>query len=99
MRHRGPFPFGSGCPTRKMALLLRRDDSSPAGNSLSAKLQPFAESAMASQPGDVVIAVMGMTGVGKSSFIQRVTGRKDIRIGHSLSSGMSMRSVSRNILY
>jgi putative ribosome biogenesis GTPase RsgA len=33
---------------------------------------------------DVVIAVMGLTGVGKSSFIKNVTGREDITIGHSL---------------
>jgi hypothetical protein len=36
---------------------------------------------------EVVIAVMGPTGAGKSSFIQCVTGRKDVRIGHTLSSG------------
>lgn len=33
---------------------------------------------------DVVIAVMGLTGVGKSSFIKNVTGREDIKIGSSL---------------
>ena len=36
---------------------------------------------------DVVIAVMGLTGVGKSSFIKNVTGREDIQIGHGLTSG------------
>jgi len=36
---------------------------------------------------DVVIAVMGLTGVGKSSFIKNVTGREDIHIGHGLTSG------------
>ncbi|KAF2745784.1 P-loop containing nucleoside triphosphate hydrolase protein [Sporormia fimetaria CBS 119925] len=35
---------------------------------------------------DVVIAVMGMTGVGKSSFIRSITGRTDIVVGHSLTS-------------
>jgi AAA15 family ATPase/GTPase len=35
----------------------------------------------------VVIAVMGPTGVGKSSFIKALTGAKDIVIGHGLTSG------------
>jgi predicted GTPase len=35
----------------------------------------------------VVVAVMGVTGAGKSSFIQRVTGRNDILVDGSLSSG------------
>jgi putative ribosome biogenesis GTPase RsgA len=38
---------------------------------------------------DIAIAVMGMTGAGKSSFIKRVSGRKDINIGHKLSSGLA----------
>lgn len=44
---------------------------------------------MALEVADVVIAVMGATGAGKSSYIQRVTGRRDILIGHSLASGLS----------
>jgi putative ribosome biogenesis GTPase RsgA len=36
---------------------------------------------------DVVVAVMGLTGVGKSSFVKNVTGREDIKVGHSLDSG------------
>ena len=36
---------------------------------------------------DIVIGVMGVTGVGKSTFIQTVTGRQDITIGHGLTSG------------
>lgn len=40
------------------------------------------------RPKEVIIAVMGMTGVGKSSFIQRVTQSKDIRINHSLAPGI-----------
>ncbi|KAF2110120.1 P-loop containing nucleoside triphosphate hydrolase protein [Lophiotrema nucula] len=35
---------------------------------------------------DVVIAVMGMTGVGKSSFIKNITNSPDIVIGHGLAS-------------
>jgi len=32
----------------------------------------------------VLIAVMGMTGSGKTSFISKVTGRNDLKIGHDL---------------
>ncbi|KAG9845925.1 hypothetical protein KCU98_g6587, partial [Aureobasidium melanogenum] len=35
---------------------------------------------------DIVIALMGVTGSGKSTFIKRVTGREDIQIGHELTS-------------
>lgn len=37
----------------------------------------------------VVIAVMGETGAGKSSFIKLVTGRNDVKVGETLSSGKS----------
>ncbi|KAG9660846.1 hypothetical protein KCU64_g2942, partial [Aureobasidium melanogenum] len=33
---------------------------------------------------DIVVALMGVTGSGKSTFIKRVTGRQDIQIGHEL---------------
>jgi ABC-type transport system involved in cytochrome bd biosynthesis fused ATPase/permease subunit len=36
---------------------------------------------------NVVIAVMGATGAGKSTFIKTVSGRNDVIIGDSLSSG------------
>ena len=35
----------------------------------------------------IVVAVMGPTGTGKSSFIQRLTGAPNIIIGHGLASG------------
>jgi GTP-binding protein EngB required for normal cell division len=35
---------------------------------------------------DVLIAVMGMTGSGKTTFISKATGRTDLNIGHQLSS-------------
>ncbi|KAI0503403.1 P-loop containing nucleoside triphosphate hydrolase protein [Xylaria bambusicola] len=35
---------------------------------------------------DLLIAVMGMTGSGKTTFISKVTGRPDLKIGHSLTS-------------
>ncbi|ETN44123.1 uncharacterized protein HMPREF1541_10673 [Cyphellophora europaea CBS 101466] len=35
---------------------------------------------------NVYIAVMGMTGAGKSTFIKQVTGRDDVYVGHSLES-------------
>lgn len=40
---------------------------------------------------DIVIAVMGVTGVGKSTFIKTVSGRNDVIAGESLSSGASER--------
>jgi GTP-binding protein EngB required for normal cell division len=42
----------------------------------------------------LVIAVMGCTGAGKSSFIQRVTGCKDIEVGHSLNSSKYIATVA-----
>lgn len=47
---------------------------------------------MTSNDSSVVIAVMGMTGVGKSSFIRSVSGRKDVVVGHTLSSGLRTHS-------
>ncbi|KAI0198209.1 P-loop containing nucleoside triphosphate hydrolase protein [Astrocystis sublimbata] len=35
---------------------------------------------------DLLIAVMGMTGSGKTTFISKATGRPDLNIGHSLTS-------------
>jgi ABC-type thiamine transport system ATPase subunit len=37
---------------------------------------------------DVAVAVMGMTGVGKSTFIKMITGDEEISIGHGLVSGI-----------
>lgn len=37
---------------------------------------------------DVVVAVLGVTGVGKSTFIKTITGREDVVVGHSLTSRM-----------
>lgn len=39
------------------------------------------------EDGRVIVAVMGVTGSGKSSFIRKMTGREDIVVGDSLSSG------------
>lgn len=36
---------------------------------------------------NVVVAIVGPTGVGKSSFIKTLTGAEDIMIGHGLTSG------------
>jgi predicted GTPase len=36
---------------------------------------------------EIIIAVMGETGSGKSSFIQRVTRSDSVKIGHGLESG------------
>lgn len=49
------------------------------------------------QPDDVWIAVMGMTGVGKSTFISLLAGY-DIGIGHELQSSMSPLSFAKFVL-
>jgi hypothetical protein len=36
---------------------------------------------------EVVVAVMGVTGAGKSSFIRKVTGNDEVRVGEGLQSG------------
>lgn len=38
------------------------------------------------RPNDLIIALMGMTGSGKSSFIKLCTSDKSINIGHDLES-------------
>ena len=40
---------------------------------------------------DVIIAIMGVTGVGKSTFIKTITGREDIAVGRGLFSGTPRR--------
>jgi GTPase SAR1 family protein len=37
---------------------------------------------------EITVAVMGMTGAGKSSFIERLTLNKSIVVGNGLESGM-----------
>ena len=41
-------------------------------------------------PNDYFVAVMGMTGVGKSSFIKHLSG-ESVKIGHSLQACMQLR--------
>ena len=41
----------------------------------------------AADPEEVIIAVMGVTGAGKSSFISTVTGDSSVIVGDGLSSG------------
>jgi putative ribosome biogenesis GTPase RsgA len=36
---------------------------------------------------EITVAVMGMTGAGKSSFIKKLTGNEDIVVGDGLESG------------
>lgn len=36
---------------------------------------------------EVLIAVMGVTGAGKSSFVKLITGNPNVRVGHSLHAG------------
>lgn len=51
--------------------------------------ESFAQSSQTSPEKDVVIAVMGVTGAGKSTFIKTVSKRNDVVVGDSLSSGSS----------
>lgn len=39
-----------------------------------------------SSQGDILIAVLGVTGAGKTTFISKATGRTDLAIGHGLTS-------------
>ncbi|KAF4625164.1 hypothetical protein G7Y89_g13005 [Cudoniella acicularis] len=54
--------------------------------------ESFAQSSQSSPEQDVVIAVMGVTGAGKSTFIKTVSGRNDVVVGDNLSSGSSKSS-------
>ncbi len=45
------------------------------------------------QAAEAVIALMGPTGSGKSTFIKTVTRREDIQIGENLTAGISFISV------
>jgi ribosome biogenesis GTPase A len=47
---------------------------------------------------EVVVAIMGLTGAGKSSFIQTVTGNRDVGIGHGLNSGMFLLMILPNYI-
>lgn len=51
----------------------------------AAKTQGF-RSGRDPRPNDIFIAVMGVTGAGKSSFIRLASGNKNVKIGHSLES-------------
>jgi ABC-type proline/glycine betaine transport system ATPase subunit len=42
---------------------------------------------------EIVVAFMGVTGSGKSSFIKALTGRNDIVVGHGLTSSTSQRDL------
>lgn len=42
---------------------------------------------MSMQSDDILIAVMGATGAGKSTFVRLATGDNSIRVGQSLRSG------------
>jgi hypothetical protein len=55
--------------------------------SINSKLHIAQKIEMEIQNPGVVIAVMGMTGAGKSSFIRRITGNQSIKVGVSLHPG------------
>jgi len=48
-------------------------------------------------PEEVVIAILGVTGAGKSSLIQRITRRNDIYIENGLSSGTLLQKPRPNL--
>ena len=54
-------------------------------NSSNSKLRKGSKSSATSSSNDIVIAVFGLTGSGKSNFISKLTG-KDVAIGHGLQS-------------
>ncbi|MCJ1429209.1 hypothetical protein MMC29_007122, partial [Sticta canariensis] len=54
-------------------------------NSSSPKLRKGSKTTATSSSNDIVIAVFGLTGSGKSNFISKLTG-KDVKIGHGLQS-------------
>jgi ABC-type transport system involved in cytochrome bd biosynthesis fused ATPase/permease subunit len=39
----------------------------------------------------ILIAVMGCTGAGKSSFVRLVTGNNEVKVGHHLTSSKSLK--------
>lgn len=41
---------------------------------------------------EIVVAVMGVTGAGKSSFIRRLTGNDEVVVGNGLQSGRTLSS-------
>ena len=60
--------------------------------------ESFSQSSQSSPEQDVVIAVMGVTGAGKSTFIKTVSGRNDVVVGDNLSSGSSKSSPQRHVI-
>jgi ABC-type proline/glycine betaine transport system ATPase subunit len=51
---------------------------------------------MNSSSNEVVVAVMGVTGSGKSTFIRNVTENKAISVGHGLESGTEPKPLSNH---
>jgi predicted GTPase len=64
-------------------------------DTLSRELQKHGEKR--SDKDDIIIALMGETGSGKSSFIKRITGSDTVKIGHGLNSGPLVLSERRNV--
>ena len=58
-----------------------------AATAVSSKAESSTEEA---PKGEVVIAVMGVTGSGKSTFIRTMTGDDSVHVGHGLESGNSI---------
>lgn len=75
--------------TSKSSKTLVKDSS-------SLKLRKVSKVATSSSSNDIVIAVFGMTGSGKSSFISKLT-EKDVKIGHGLHSCKQIFSIHPNL--
>jgi hypothetical protein len=88
---RNGLPNGGSNPTQESLPPSRQPDdhegrhSQSLRRSISARASEVPHYPISTE--EIRIAVMGMTGSGKSTFIKRVTGREDIQVGHSLNSG------------
>ena len=70
-------------------LLVSDEYGSKNGNSITDRLSKLSSTLMSHMDWSnkvILIAVMGMTGSGKTTFISQVTGNKDLKIGHDLTS-------------
>jgi len=78
---------GQGASSMPGAFVGGENDGRPWwGNAPSSNTTP--QSSGTTEDQDIVIAVMGATGAGKSTFIKTVSGRNDVVVGNNLSSGL-----------
>jgi ABC-type glutathione transport system ATPase component len=63
-------------------------ETSPEATAISSKDEDSAIDKIALKP--TVVAVLGLTGAGKSTFIRNVTGCEDVKVGHGYRSGKNL---------